>query len=130
MKLHGKVVALLTLFLFVSSAFGAPPMWPGQPKISAAYESLTIALKQVELSRSGEPKQHLARASAQLLAAKTQLDTAKKNKGSARLEAMEQIEVAEQEIEAAKTDSDRIDAAIVAITGAMEQVTRAAKNGK
>ncbi|MDX2079875.1 MAG: hypothetical protein SFU53_03755 [Terrimicrobiaceae bacterium] len=128
MKTH--TILVLALLCYSITALAGPPIWPRQPKLSAAYESLTIALKQVELSRTGEPKRHLARASAELSAAKIHLETAKKNKGSARLVAIYEIEAAEKEIAAASADPKHLDAATAQITEAMEKVSRAAKTGR
>jgi len=125
MKLHTTILAILTLLSFTSGAFADRPIWPQQPKISAAYESLTVALKQIEKSRAGDSAKHLANASAALVSARVDLDTAKKNKGSARLEAIKLIDLAKQELDAA-----RLDTASGYVTEAMDQVTQAAKNGR
>ncbi len=125
MRLHTAILAILTFLAVACGAFAGPPMWPKQPKISAAYESLTIALKQIEKSRTGDSAKLLRNASANLLAAKTHLETAKKNKGSASRVAGEQISLAMSEL-----DAGRLDEATARIAKALEQVTRAAQNGQ
>ncbi len=128
MKTH--TILALALLCYSVTALAGPPIWPKQPKLSAAYESLTIALKQVELSRTSEPKRHLARASAELSAAKIHLETAKKNKGSARLVAIKEIEAAQRDIETAASDPHRLDSATSRIAQALEKVTESARNGR
>lgn len=125
MKHHTNILAIFSLIALVTGAMAGPPMWPRQPKISAAYESLTVALKQIEKSRDGDAAKHLANASASLLEARAHLDTAKKNKGSAPRVAIEQIDLAKTELEAG-----RLDAASASITKAMDKVTEAARNGR
>jgi hypothetical protein len=125
MKLHAVLFTIFTLLAFVSGASANPPIWPRQPKLSAAYESLTIALKQIEKSHTGDSARHLANASANLQAAKVHLDTAKKNKGSASHVAIGQIDLAVVELRAG-----RLDDATASIAKAMEKVTQAARNGR
>jgi hypothetical protein len=125
MKLHTAILTIFTLLVFAGGAFADRPIWPGQPKLSAAYESLTVALKQIEKSQTGDSARHRANASANLLAAKTHLDTAKKNKGSASHVAIEQIDLAFVELKAG-----RLDKATACLTKAMEKVTQAAQNGR
>lgn len=125
MKIPSTIVMIFVLLAFVEGALAGPPIWPRQPKLSAAYESLTIALKQIEKSRTGDSARHLANVSANLLAAKVHLETAKKNKGSASHVAIEQIDLAGVEL-----DAGRLDGATACITKAMEKVTQAAKNGR
>lgn len=126
MKLHTTTIpAILTLLALACGALAGPPIWPRQPKISAAYESLTIALKQIEKSRGDDSAKHLGNASANLLSAKVDLETAKKNKGSASHVAIEQIDLAVVELNAG-----RLDGATACIIKAMEKVTQAARNGR
>jgi hypothetical protein len=125
MRIATASLLLTVLLAFNGSVFAGKPMFPKQPKLSSAYESLTLALKQVEKSRAEKPGKHLANATAALSSAKIDLETAKKNKGSARVEAIKQIEQAQQGIDAGKADEAR-----ACIAKAMEYVTRAAANGR
>lgn len=125
MKIPSTAFALLAFLAVAATAIAGKPLWPKQPKLSSAYESFAVALRQIDKGSAGEPAKHLANANAALNSAKVDLETAKKNKGSARIEAIKQADLALEGIKVGKLDE-----ASAAIARAMEYVTRAADNGR
>lgn len=125
MKILTAFLAGLTLIVFLTDAPAGPPIWPRQPKLSSAYESLTVALKQIERSREGSASRHLGNASAALVSARANLDTAKKNKGSAAGVAIKLVDQASLAVKEGRTGE-----AADYVTQAMEKVSQAARNGR
>lgn len=100
-----------------------------QPKIKSAQDHLHAALRHVINSGNEKPGKHLDSAATALQMAQTQLENAKKNKGSHTHVALQKIQAALKEVELTRKNASNRDKAIEQIKAAIAEVQEARQAG-
>lgn len=100
-----------------------------QPKIKSAQDHLHTALRHVINSGNEKPGRHLDSASTALQMAQTQLENAKKNKGSHTHVALEKIQEALKQVEMTRKNNSNRDKAVEQIKAAIAEVQQARHAG-
>ena len=101
-----------------------------QPLLHNALDRLRGALRHVMASANGAPKKHLDDATVALRLAKSNLDDARKNKGSHARVASEKVVAAIAAVEAVRGKPENREKATQAIQAAIDETLQAVRAGK
>lgn len=119
--------AVVLVLAFLAATNQVPA---AQPHLHDAMDNLKAALRHVNKSATETPKKHLNDAVVALKMAKTNLDIAKKNKGSHTHVALEKIDLALTEVEVTQKDSTHREKASQLIQAAIEETAQGIRAGK
>ena len=122
---------LFAALVLVATKAPAYERFPDQPHIQEAYNKVSSTIKILsEGSESGNWDASVGKALPKLGEARAELDTAKKNKGSARGAAMELIDQAVQLLSTSHVTRLNLDKSIQICKEALEKIVRAGKAGR
>ncbi len=121
--------ALCTLLIFASIGVAVPSMgadvFPGQPRISTAYNKLNSAVLELEKCNREDPKGHVTAVVDLLDVARLNLEQATKNKGSYPSAAIKLIDKTKEVLAKTPLDKARIDEATDLTKEALKKTSQA-----